>query len=211
MGLKTWFAGQSEGTRIAIIGGTFTILAGVLAAVVAGIFAIISANSSDKDASKDKDPKPSRSAARPTSSPTAPAATSTCAKKLRVLSPKNGAKIVGPEGVSIVGEACGLQNEYGWVFDRDYDSGYLYFAYAEKPAPAVSKNGRWGVRNQPMGNEGDNETPYTITVVLASEGCNRVLLALKSDHGDYRIRELPGGCEEADRIDVTVTWKESLP
>lgn len=109
--------------------------------------------------------------------------------------------------MTTVGEACGLKNEYGWVFDRDYDSNYLYFAYADEPEPAITKNGRWGVTNKPMGNRGDKNTPYTITVVLASEECNQKLLNLKPHNGDYRIRDLPAGCQEIETVDVTVTWK----
>jgi hypothetical protein len=189
MSLSSQWRSLSKELQVAVIAGTFT----VLAAVITGIFAL--------HANSNGGPKMKHS------SSIAPTISGECINKLHFSSPKNNAKVSGERGVFVGGEACGLRNEYGWLFDHDYFDNYYYEDYQTKPGPIVSGNGKWGFQDAPVGNKGDDDTVYAVTLVLASPECNRALLAIEPTEGVYKIHAMPDGCRIVDSRDIHVTWK----
>lgn len=126
--------------------------------------------------------------------------------KLKITSPANGIHVSGSTGVLVSGTACGLTNETVWLFDLDYGSNYYYEDYRDTPGPVTSRDGAWSIDDSPIGNQGDSNTKYTLTLVLASQSCSAALLALQPVDGDYKIVSMPPGCQIIQGVDVYVTY-----
>jgi hypothetical protein len=60
--------------------------------------------------------------------------TAGCLSKLMMSSPASGQHVAGVVGVQLSGAACGLANEYGWVFDHDIEDHYYYEVYPSSQA-----------------------------------------------------------------------------
>jgi hypothetical protein len=127
---------------------------------------------------------------------------------LRITSPQ--AKQVvgdGATGVLVTVTACSLNGDTGWLFDFDpADRTYTLDGTAPY-MPIATGNGTFHFNNQPIGDPGDNGKTHTIVLVDASAPCAAVLAKATPDqNGDVRLTGLPGGCAEADRVDVLVTY-----
>lgn len=149
---------------------------------------------------------PRRSPSSATVSPSARKSGSACTRKLRITSPADGMKVSGVQGVLIKGQACGLVNDDGWLFDFDYHDHYYHEDYSQSPGPIILGDGSWSFQDQPVGSKGDRHVPYSVTLVLANQQCNAALLAARPVGGDYRFRMFPHGCQVADSRNVYVTW-----
>jgi hypothetical protein len=145
---------------------------------------------------------PSLPATSPRPAPSSPH----CPSKLAITSPTNGQQVSGAAGVQVSGIACGLVNEYGWVFDHDTEDHYYYEVYPNNPSPAVLQNGNWTVLDQPIGSPGDLNKTYFVTLVLASGACNTALLNMPQISGDYKVLTFPAGCQIVQEINVSVTY-----
>jgi hypothetical protein len=74
-----------------------------------------------------------------------------------------------PTGASAT--ACRLGNESGWLFDLDPEDGYYYDdlgGAAPEPVVQQSQSGIWKFPDSPVGNPGDQNKHYVVTLVLAS-------------------------------------------
>lgn len=156
------------------------------------------------------DPQASAPTPSGTSKPHVPPSTPSCIRKLRILSPSDGAIIAnGVHGVLIKGTACNLGNDSGWLFDHDSQDGYYYDDYnGNTPIAVVSSsiNGSWYFDDSPIGDPGDNHKLYTITLVLASPACNKALLAEPTIEGDYKLSAFPGDCRVSASLNVYVSY-----
>jgi hypothetical protein len=73
-----------------------------------------------------------------TSTTATTAAPPACKDKLRISKPRDETRVSGPKGVFVKGEACGLKNEFGWLFDYDPEDGFFY---GTNPRPIASSDG----------------------------------------------------------------------
>jgi hypothetical protein len=132
----------------------------------------------------------------------------TCSAKLRITAPAEGAIISnGANGILVQGTACDLGSASRWLFDFDPQDGYYYDDYNGKTPTAVvpsSLRGTWAFDDSPIGDPGDQNKRYVITLVLARPSCDRSLLAEPPIDGDYSVRTLPAGCSIVDQVDVYV-------
>jgi hypothetical protein len=118
----------------------------------------------------------------------------------------NEIHVIYPAGIVLSGTACGLTNEYGWVFNLDNGDGYYHEDYIGGISkPRIVGNGPWQVEDRPIGSANDPGLPYTIVVVLADQDCNSKLLAIKIKDKDYRTRKLPATCKIAGQRTVYVS------
>jgi hypothetical protein len=140
----------------------------------------------------------------------APAPSATCSAMLRITAPAEDAIIAnGGNGVVVSGTACDLGSDSGWLFDFDPQDGYYYDDYSgSTPAPVVqpSQTGAWQFPDSPIGDPGDQNKLYVITLVLAPPSCARSLSSEPQIDGDYKLRTLPAECSIADQVDVYVTY-----
>lgn len=126
-----------------------------------------------------------------------------CKKKMRITRPLDQAKVSGPDGVLVRGEACDLNGEHGWLFDYDPEDQYYY---GTNPGPIVQRNGKWSYHDEPIGDPGDNNKVYTLTLVKASKTCNYKLGRIKRDRdGNVKVKAFPSSCEIVDERDILVS------
>lgn len=133
-----------------------------------------------------------------------------CAESLTITSPRDGQLVTSSptRGVEVTGTACNLNGSTGWLFDHDLNDGYYYFDYStDFPTPVTSNNGGWAYYDSDIGNKGDNNVTYQITVVLASPMCANKLERVKADSsGDFKLKNFPSGCQIEDTVAVVVTY-----
>jgi hypothetical protein len=132
-----------------------------------------------------------------------------CTTNLIIISPKGGRSVAnGAQGIKITGTACGMSGKTGWLFDYDPNDQYFYLDYSTTlPSPVTVNNGNWAYYDMPIGNKGDQNQTYSITVVLASVACTNELEKAKPDSaGDFRFKTFPSGCQVEDTADVVVTY-----
>jgi hypothetical protein len=180
MGVQSWFKSQKLTLQGAVITGAFA----VTAAIISGIFLLGTAFVSG-----------------PRTTPP-----SACSKKLQITAPQDGQKVTGTTGAEITGTACGLRaDESAWVFDQDlYDQKY-YLVYDPDigPRAATSQDGKFAILDQPIGDPGDSEKPYSIVAVLASAQCKTSVMAKRPDtEGNYAFQPLPAGCQVIDQVQI---------
>lgn len=194
MSSQSWFKSLHVTTQAAIVAGCATVLAAIVAGLLTLLNTVVGA------------PKGSPSSSGSPSSPATSATVSRCTARLRIISPAEGTRISGSAGVLIKGQACGLSNEDGWLFDFDYNDHYYHEDYSQNPGPIAARNGNWSFLDQPVGSKGDKGIPYSITLVLANQQCNATLASIKSVEGDLRVAKFPIGCQIVDNRNVYVTW-----
>jgi len=134
-----------------------------------------------------------------------------CSTNLTITTPDDGTSIAnGAKGVEVTGEACGMNGRTAWLFDYDPNDQYYYFDYnTSSPSPVTNTNGGWAFVDQPVGNPGDVNQMYQITVVLASPACTNVLERIKPYAPEsYRIKTFPAGCQVEDDTQVVVTYPQ---
>lgn len=129
-----------------------------------------------------------------------------CNKKLTITTPKPGQHETGRPGARVTGVACGLNFQYGWLFDSDGQDPYYYEVFADSPGPVVQGNGKWSTIDQPIGGPGDVDKTYYLTLVLASASCDNALRQLQPTDGDYKLLGFPSGCQIVAKVPVTVTY-----
>jgi hypothetical protein len=220
MGLKNWYGSQHSGVQAAVVAGMFALVAGI----VTGMFAIINteldkpgSESSVTSGAQQTTSAPGSSSTSPSflSPPASPSPTSspTCLAKLHIDKPAEGAVIPnGNRMAPIVGTACDLGSDSGWLFDFDPEDGYYYDDYTgSTPAPAVQppRSGLWQFPDAPIGSSGDQNNLYTITLVLASPSCDKSLRSEPLIEGNYKIKYFPPGCTVVQKVDVYVTNPQS--
>lgn len=227
MSVRSWYSHQTDGMKVAIITGLLALVGGI----IAGAFGLV-------DAVIDK-PRPPVAASTITphisSSPIAPTVTSftpsppasistsglptpkssaTCLTKLlRLTVPVEDAIIAnGSKEITFHGTACGLGSDSGWLFDYDPEKGFYFFDYnGSTPAPAVQpgQSGAWQFPESSIGDPGDQNKRYIVTLVLASPSCARSLLAVPQTDGDYKVRTIPATCTVVEKVDVYVTQPQN--
>jgi hypothetical protein len=113
----------------------------------------------------------------------------------------------GAQGIKVTGTSCDLNGSTGWLLDYDPTDGNYYLDNAaDSPSPVAVDNGGWAYDDKPIGNPGDKDQTYGITIVLASPACARTLMAAKPDSaGDIKFKTLPPGCQPKDTVDVVVS------
>jgi hypothetical protein len=184
-----------------IVGATITAVAGLLTAIISVANSSHGASAPSTSATA---LSPALSSTVQSQSPTG--STAGCLSKLMMTSPTSGQHVSGAAGVQVSGAACGLANEYGWVFDRDTDDHYYYEVYPNNPGPLVLQNGPWTVLDQPIGSPGDSNKTYFVALVLASSACNTALLNMPQIDGDYKVLTFPVGCQVVQEVNVSVTY-----
>jgi hypothetical protein len=190
--IKSWFKSQDVAVRAAFVAACGTVAAGI----AAGTFALIVAVVNDHPSA----------IPGPTASPVGSKASLGCSKKIQISYPPERVKVSGSSGVLVMGQACDLRSEHGWLFDFDYNDQYYHEDYSQNPGPVVSQNGVWSFLDRPVGSKCDNRTPYLLTLVLADNECESSLLVAKPVSGDYRFRKFPAGCRIMDSRVVYVTY-----
>jgi hypothetical protein len=204
--------------KMVIVGGLITVVGG---GIVGGSFTLANTELSKASPSQSNPPTAMASvaAARPTSSGepagTAPvtafpsATAISCQDKLRLTSPAEDSSFEsGNQAVlTVAGTACDLGSDSGWLFDYDPDDHYYYDDFTgSAPAPVVQgAQSTWKFPDQAVGDPGDQNKRYAITLVLASPSCAQRLRTTQID-GDYKVRAFPEGCTVADTRDVYVTY-----
>jgi hypothetical protein len=145
--------------------------------------------------------------ARPATAAPAAAHSDRC---LRITAPAEDVYIPnGAKGILVQGTACDLGSDSGWLFDFDPEAGYYYDDYNGLiPSPVVlpSKTGSWKYLDIPIGDPGDQNKRYIITLVLASPSCARELETEPPIDGAYEVRAMPTGCIVVDDVAVHVTY-----
>ncbi|MEW9533844.1 hypothetical protein [Microbispora sp. NPDC049125] len=140
---------------------------------------------------------------RPTPSQVTGSPPSDCHPKIKIKT-RPGQKISGPDGIRLTGTACGLGDEYGWLFDFDPYDGYYYRA---GEGPVVTENGPWSFHDAPIGDPGDRGKLYSLTLVRASKECSDAILRQSPDGaGNVKYRAFPKGCSIDASITVFETW-----
>jgi hypothetical protein len=133
-----------------------------------------------------------------------------CTDNLAITSPSDGQTVTSSptQGVKVTGTACNLNTRTGWLFDQDLDDGYYYVDYSTSfPTPVAVNNGSWAFYDAGIGNKGDKNVTYQITVVLASPLCTIELERAKPDSsGDFKFKNSPPGCQIEDTVAVVVTY-----
>jgi hypothetical protein len=101
-----------------------------------------------------------------------------------------------------------MSGRTGWLFDYDPNDGYYYLDYStNSPSPVAIADGNWAYYDTPIGNKGDRNQTYGITVVLATGACTKALEKSKPDSaGDFRFKTFPSGCQVVDTVDVVVNY-----
>jgi hypothetical protein len=228
MGIKSWYGSQSDLVKAAFVAGILALIGGIIAGGVTGGLAIANTEIGKSSppratgASTSADSPPSKPIATTSLTPTrsdsastaaAPTKASSCLVNLRITAPAEDTIVSnGASGLVIKGTACGLGSDSGWLFDFDPDDGYYYDDYAgSTPTPAVqsSLSGSWQFPDSPIGNPGDKDKHYTITLVLASQACDKLLRSEQQIDGDYKLRTFPAGCKVVEKIDVYVTYAQT--
>lgn len=133
-----------------------------------------------------------------------------CAENLTITSPSDGQSVTSSltQGVKVTGTACNLNGSTGWLFDHDLNDGYFYLDYStSSPSPVTDNNGSWAYYDADIGNKGDKNVTYQITVVLASPMCTKELERAKTDSsGNIKFNNFPSGCQIEDTVGVIVTY-----
>lgn len=217
MGLKSWFNSRHSAVQAALILGLFGLVGGVAAAVINTELGKSGSPGSVAATNPRSTSIPSTSIGTPGTSPPSAAPTPTpsptCQAKLHITRPIEDAIIPnGLKAAPITGTVCGLGSNSGWLFDFDPDDGYYYDDYTgSTPTPAVqpSQQGVWDFPNSPIGDPGDQNKRYTITLVLASRSCDKRLHSEAPIDGDYKLRAFPSGCTVIQKVDVYVTNPQS--
>jgi hypothetical protein len=207
MSVKSRYRSQPVEVKVAIATGISAIVSGI----IAGGFALANAEIGKPSSSIPPTAAPSTpSRGTSTSIGASASAPPTCVAKLRITSPAEDSVIAkGADGVSISGTACGLSSDSGWLFDFDTEDGYYYDFGGTVPGPVVqrSQSGIWKFSDSPIGNQGDQNKHYVITLVLAPPECDNYLRTAPQIEGDYKLRSFPprAGCIIAGKVDVYVT------
>jgi hypothetical protein len=225
MGIKSWYGSQSDLVKAAFVTGILALIGGIIAGGVAGGLAIANTEIGKSNpprtvgASTSADSPPSKPIATtsltppPGSASTAAPTRASCPVSLIITAPTEDTIVSnGASGVVIKGTACGLGSDSGWLFDFDPDDGYYYDDYAgSTPTPTVqsSLSGSWQFPDSPIGNPGDKDKRYTITLVLASQACDKLLRSERQIDGDYKLRNFPAGCRLVKKVDVYVTYAQT--
>ena len=214
MGLKHWFNSQSDAMKIAIV----TVIGG---GIVTGAFTLANTELTRAPISNTPATTASASATRPISLPTpsapitsmkSPSSTSSgCQGMLTITGPPEDASITSGSDKTfyITGTACGLRGDTGWLFDYDSDDHYYYDDYnGTVPTAAVraTQSGNWKFPDVGIGDSGDQNKLYTITLVLASPLCAQRLRTAPPVDGDYKWKTFPAGCTVSGMRDVYVTY-----
>jgi hypothetical protein len=169
----------------------------VLAAVLAGVFGLINAEIG---------PRPD-SGPRPSGQPI-PTSSSSCNPGVSLTSPANNAYIKdGTSGVKIKGVVCGLGSKSAWLFDWDSQDQYYYADYnSNTPSPLpLPTQGTWAFEDKPIGDSGDRQKEYILTLVVGSPACNQALLRSHSMINNQRVLHFPPGCQIVDKRVVYVS------
>ena len=187
MGLRTWYNAQDSNGKMAILSGAGVILA----AAVAGGFAVAGTLAATQ-------PVPL-----------------TCPRGAKISAPQAGQHVAGLKGVEVKGLACGLRSgESIWMVEFDAYDGNYYLVYNPDVGvhPVLSGNGSFAMEDQPIGDPGDDNKTYTISVILASKQCSTAIMAKRIDKdGNYTFKPLPAGCVVADQVDILETQPSSPP
>jgi hypothetical protein len=217
MGLKQWYSSQPKEVKAAIITG----LLALLGIIVTGAFTLTTtelgkaftpSTSSATASATFKSPTPSPTASRTPIFTEAPSPTaSTCPSKLTLTGPPEDVSFTSGnnKALSITGTSCELGGDTGWLFDYDSDDHYYYDDYpGDLPSVAVptSHSGVWTYSDDGIGDSGDRNKLYTVTLVLASPSCAKHLLMSPPIDGDYKWKAFPAGCQIVGRRDVYVTY-----
>jgi hypothetical protein len=226
MRVKSWYDRQSDGVKVAIVTGLLTLVG----AIIAGAFGLVEAvidkprplaaastsaphNSPSPIATTATSFTPSLSAPASTSGLPTPKPSAACHTKLHLTVPVEDAIISdGSKEITFHGTACGLGSDSGWLFDYDPEQGFYYFDYnGSTPMPAVQpgQNGTWQFPESSIGDKGDQNKRYAITLVLASPLCTKSLLAVPQTDGDYKVQAIPTICTVVQKVDVYVTQPQS--
>jgi hypothetical protein len=208
MGFKNWYNHQDLVIKGAVVTASITGALGVIAAIVIGGSSIINAvidHSSSTPSSRQSGvdrSKGSSSTQQPVVS---------CSRSLTFTYPPNGLVISdGGSGVKIRGTVCNLGNDYAWLFEWDSQDRYYYADYnGSGPSPlALPPHGVWSFTDKPIGDQGDDQKEYLLTLVLASPSCNQELLQTQSIINNGRILQFPNGCQIVDQREVFVTYPQ---
>lgn len=226
MSVKGWYGRQTDGMKVAIITGLLTLVGGIIAGVFGLVDAVIdkprppaaasttTRHSSSSPIAPTVTPfTPSPPASTSTSGLPTPKPSATCLTELRLTAPLEDAIIAnGSKEITFHGTACGLGSDSGWLFDYDPEQGFYFFDYnGSTPAPAVQpgQNGAWQFPESSIGDHGDQNKRYVITLVLASPSCAKILLAVPQTDGDYKVRTIPKICTVVEKVDVYVTQPQN--
>ena len=132
-----------------------------------------------------------------------------CTNNLTITSPTGGQSETGGnnEHILVKGTACDMRGKTGWLFWRDTDGTYYLEYFNNPPVPIITGDGAWSYTIEDLGNSGDKDQQYGITVVLASPTCTNELEGAKPDSNDsIGFRILPAGCQVVYNVDIDFTY-----
>jgi hypothetical protein len=207
MSIKDWYGQQDATIKATVITAVITGVLGVVAAVVISVSSIINAVIDHPGQGASQHAGARHSAI----STTTQQPSLTCAPSIKLTYPPNG-KVIGngAGGVNIKGTACGLGDNSAWLFEWDSEDKYYYADYnGSGPSPLnLPTQGSWHFEDKPIGNPGDDQKEYILTLVLASTACNQALLQASTIISDGRILHLPTECRIVDQRDVYVSYTQ---
>jgi hypothetical protein len=210
VGLKGWYSSQESGVKTAILAAAVTGTLAVVAATVTGVFSVISSDIDHPGQTPVSKQSPVGAvSSASTSSRPSPSATSSCTPGLSLTAPANNTYIPnGGKGIEVEGTFCELGNNSAWLFDWDSQDKHYYADYnSADPSPlTMPAQGDWHFKDKPIGNPGDNQKKYIITLVSASPACNQELLQSPSIANSNRILRFPAGCKIVDQRIVYVSY-----
>jgi hypothetical protein len=132
-----------------------------------------------------------------------------CPNSLNITSPSAGQSETGGknENILVTGTACAMNGKTGWLFWQDTDGTYYLEYYHNPPVPTITSNGSWSYAINDLGNIGDKNQQYGISVVLASPTCTNELERTKPDsNDDIGFKVLPSGCQVENTVDINFTY-----
>jgi hypothetical protein len=140
---------------------------------------------------------------------TRPPHSNPCANNITITSPSAGQSETGGknEDILVKGTACNMADNTGWLVWRDTDGTYYLEYYNNPPQPTITGNGSWSWTVKDLGNPGDKDQQYEITVVLASPACTNDLEKARPDsEKNISFKVLPSGCQADNSVDVNFSY-----
>jgi len=210
MGLKNWYNSQDQGVKVGVLTAAVTGGLAIVAAIVTGIFSIVNAEIDHPSQTQtSSQPSISHSASSGLPQRSRPSSALACSSALTLTSPANGTYIQnGANGIDVQGTTCDLGNNSAWLFDWDSQDQYYYADYnGNSPGPlTVPVRGKWSFQDEPIGDPGDNQKEYVITLVSASPSCNHSILQSQSIQNNQNILRFPAGCKIVSKRVVYVSY-----
>jgi len=208
-GEQSGLGGGAFGVQVTLNGPWPLVVSGfgVVMLIVAAVLVIVQPDSSPAASSASS----SRVSEPPTNSTvsSSPRVGPSCGPGASLSSPSDNTYVQnGARGIVIRGSVCDLRNKFAWLFDWDSHDKFYYFDYpGGAPTPITTlSNGKWHFQDKPIGDSGDNQKEYIITLVTASPACNQALLEWSNVGDTYRLRKFPPGCHIVDQRVVYVTY-----